>query len=292
MGVSTPLRRRPDRPVGANPRPWVVLLHVVCLVPLAAVLALAVVTTGAMAVGWSPKIVMSGSMAPWLQPGDVVLAAPARLGELEDGEIVVFESARAPGGEITHRLVARRADGRWITRGDANAVADPRPVPPERITGVVEVIVPRVGLPSLWARTGQVVPLGLWTVVLAVSVWGAVRTHAEAARAFGMGGRGTRAAGRPAVGGGRGGGAPMPRIRLPRPLSPILLAAALGVGGLVALLIWWASLAVRTGSLIWVVFVAGGLLLLLPAGAVLAAALSAARRGSGSRPTDPPGRLP
>lgn len=292
MGVAPPLRPRPQRPAPDRPRPWVVLLHVACLVPLAAVLALAVVTTGAMVVGWSPKIVVSGSMAPWLQPGDVVLAAPARPGMLEDGQIVVFESDRAPGGEITHRLVTQRADGRWVTRGDANPVVDPRPVAPERITGVVEVIVPRVGLPSLWVRTGEVVPLGLWAVVMAASVWGAVRTHAEAARAFGLGGRGARATGRGAAGSRGREGAPTLGVRLPRLPPPVLLATALGVGGLVAFLIWWVSLAVRTGSMIWVVFVGGGLLLLLPAAAVLAAQLGAARRRSGSGPADPPGRVP
>lgn len=174
-------------------------VHIAALVPLAAVLALATITTAAVVIGWSPKIVTSGSMAPLLQPGDIVLAAPAQGLELEPGQVVVFD---APVGQVTHRLVTRRPDGAWVTRGDANAGLDLRAVPARDVTGVVRLVVPRLGLPSLWIRNGEGWALLVWASLLVTSSWGAVATYPAArrllrgARTRGRGGRGvaTRAA--------------------------------------------------------------------------------------------------
>lgn len=246
---------RPDHgaarsPPGALP----VVLHVVAVVPLAAVLVLAVVTGLAYAVGWSPNVVSSGSMAPWLRPGDIVLAQPASQADLEEGDIVVFRNAT--GQRITHRLVARQAGGDWSTKGDANPTVDAATVDSADITGVIRLTIPRVGLPPLWIRKGELLPLLLWAGALALSGWGAVRTYKPAVRVLGVHGS-------PPAAAGVGRTPPAGQYRM------VLLAVALAAAGLLGFAVWWATLAVATGSYVWVGLVAGALVLLVPGGTLV-----------------------
>lgn len=253
------------------PRPLVVAVHIVSMVPVAAVLALAMATTLAYAVGWSPKIVTSGSMAPWMQPGDILLASPAEPASLGDGDVVVFAAPDAPGGQITHRLRDQRGDGSWITKGDANSRPDAQAVPPGEITGVVRLIIPRVGLPSLWIRNGEVVPLALWTAALALSVWGMVSTRRRASGILKGNTRRQAAARRtePRL---------VQALRTRVVAQPVLLVAgAIAVGGLIAASIVGASLALTTGSGLWIVVTMLGLTLLIPAGGFLGVGLQAVR---------------
>lgn len=264
---------RSSRPAAADgwPRPLVVAVHIVSMVPVAAVLALAMATTLAYAVGWSPKIVTSGSMAPWMQPGDILLASPAHSASLQDGDVVVFAAPDAPGGQITHRLRDQQVDGSWITKGDANSRPDAQAVPPGAISGEVRAIIPRVGLPSLWIRNGEVVPLALWIGVLALSVWGMISTRR---RASGILSSNTR----------RQAATRNTDPRLVQALKanvaahPVLLvAAAITVGGLIAASIVGASLALSTGSGLWILVTMLGLALLIPAGGFLSVGLQAVR---------------
>jgi signal peptidase len=69
--------------------------------------------------------VETGSMAPTLQPGDGFIAVPAALdGDIEEGDVIVFEAQQLNGGGLTtHRVVGVTEEG-YITRGDANPVTD------------------------------------------------------------------------------------------------------------------------------------------------------------------------
>ena len=69
--------------------------------------------------------VETGSMEPTLDPGDGFVAVPAAVsGEIEEGDVVVFEAQQIQGGGLTtHRVVGETEQG-YITRGDANPFAD------------------------------------------------------------------------------------------------------------------------------------------------------------------------
>lgn len=89
-----------------------------------------------------PVRVVSGSMAPFLRPGDTVWVRPARLNELRPGEIVVVEER--PGQLLTHRLVQIEADC-FLTRGDRFILFD-TPWPHSALVG-------RVAEPSMmWQK--------------------------------------------------------------------------------------------------------------------------------------------
>ncbi len=100
--------------------------------------------------GWSSSVVVSGSMSPAVEVGDVVLAAPQPQEQLQAGDVVVLQTGT---GRLTHRLVGVTAAG-WQTQGDANPTPDSDPARPEQVLGRVVVVVPAVGLPAVWARAG------------------------------------------------------------------------------------------------------------------------------------------
>lgn len=87
--------------------------------------------------GIRPAIVLSGSMAPTFQPGDVILLKKTRKPEaLEVGDVACYLYS---GKATTHRVIERfEADGkpRYIMKGDYNNVEDRLAVDPEQIQGV------------------------------------------------------------------------------------------------------------------------------------------------------------
>ena len=116
------------------------------------------------AMGWHPVVVTSGSMAPTVRPGDVVLLRAGEGEGLGTGTVITFADPARPGTLTTHRIVAVNPDGSYRTRGDANAVPDSTPVVPDRVVGVGRLLVPMVGLPATWLRAGRLGVLALWLV--------------------------------------------------------------------------------------------------------------------------------
>ena len=118
---------------------------------------------------------MSGSMAPTIDTGDVVvlkrLERPARLGDIVS--IPVPEEARARFGYppvVIHRIVAIDATGAVTTKGDARKEPDPFSVPSTALTTRVVASVPAAGralaflgspLGLLWLVGGAGMLLGL-----------------------------------------------------------------------------------------------------------------------------------
>lgn len=104
----------------------------------------------ALALGWVPLVVASGSMGPTIERGDVVLIEPG-VSPIP-GHVVAF---MGPGGiPVLHRLQQVNADGSFTTRGDANDEADSTPV--TAIAGVGRLLVPGLGFVKLWLSEGAV----------------------------------------------------------------------------------------------------------------------------------------
>jgi signal peptidase len=120
--------------------------------------------------GWEASAVMSGSMAPAIQPGDLVAFTPYRGPVLAPGTIVSFEDPARPGTVTTHRIVEVRDDGSYVTKGDANPTADSTPVTPEMIRGVARMVYPKAALPMYWWATQQYGPLAALILVTALAM--------------------------------------------------------------------------------------------------------------------------
>jgi signal peptidase I len=122
---------------------------------LTLVCALAFWSVVPLALGLRSDVIMSGSMAPGIRPGDVVVSSPAPVSGLRPGTIILFVDPARPQRTLLHRYIARDAAGRLVTKGDANAEPDSTAVPPDLLYGQGRVRIPFAGLPAYWSATGQ-----------------------------------------------------------------------------------------------------------------------------------------
>jgi signal peptidase len=69
--------------------------------------------------------VETGSMEPTLDPGDGFVAVPSAIaGDVERGDVIVFEAKRLQGGGLTTHRVVGETDAGYVTQGDANPSTD------------------------------------------------------------------------------------------------------------------------------------------------------------------------
>lgn len=145
----------------------------VALATLTALATLVLWAVGYPAVrGWSPTVITSGSMAPSISVGDVLVAGPVTTDRLVPGAIVVFDDP-AGDGFVSHRLVEVLATGEYVTQGDANESIDSTPVQPEKVRGIGRLVVPVVGRPVAWATAGEVGPVLATAATLIGLAWAA-----------------------------------------------------------------------------------------------------------------------
>lgn len=106
------------------------------------------------ATGSRPLTVLTGSMSPAYDPGDVVIVRPADTDNLQIGDVITFQAEAGNPELTTHRItgVVLTGEGReYRTQGDANGAQDLMPVKPEQIRGTVWYSVPLVGYAATWA---------------------------------------------------------------------------------------------------------------------------------------------
>lgn len=95
---------------------------------------------------YTPVSVAGGSMKPALAPGDLVIVERGRAPQA--GEVVLI---RASGhGQVLHRVRRILTRGVYLTRGDANTVADIAPVRAGDIVGTAMVVIPAGKLLDRW----------------------------------------------------------------------------------------------------------------------------------------------
>ena len=83
--------------------------------------------------------VQTGSMVPVIPVGSLVLVHPDTAYSV--GEIITFNRGAIT---VTHRIHAIK-NGKYITKGDANKVADPELVNPSDIIGKDLLVIPYIG---------------------------------------------------------------------------------------------------------------------------------------------------
>lgn len=120
--------------------------------------------------GTTPLVVRSGSMsgaAPdHIEVGDLIFVSPAKPEELKVGDIIAFMEQDA-SFVTTHRIVEiqKQEDGTpaYVTKGDANNVEDQNPVTADRLVGIYQRRIPKVGDFAMFLQTplGMLVFIGL-----------------------------------------------------------------------------------------------------------------------------------
>lgn len=96
----------------------------------AAAVALALPTVAQMALGVGVSPVLTSSMVPWVEPGDVIVTKGTPATQLRTGDVISAQRLD-PATTFTHRIVqVAPVNGllRLTTKGDANPAADVDPV--------------------------------------------------------------------------------------------------------------------------------------------------------------------
>ena len=113
-----------------------------------------------------PSVILTGSMEPDIYPGDVVIIekilSEEEVYKLKEGDIINFKIEDIT---VTHRIeeviLDEAGNLSFITKGDNNDSADKWLVLPNDLKGTVKKVVPKVGLPIVWAHTNENIPEGV-----------------------------------------------------------------------------------------------------------------------------------
>jgi signal peptidase len=109
--------------------------------------------------GWKALNVLTGSMKPAINPGDLVIIHPTFLRNIHSGDVITYKR-NDQETTITHRVTSVK--GEMVTvKGDANESED-TPFAVSRIIGKAALVVPGAGLLTKWLQS----PIGLSLLVI------------------------------------------------------------------------------------------------------------------------------
>ena len=108
--------------------------------------------------GYKTYIVLTGSMEPNINIGDVVVVKKTQASNVKVGDVITFQ-LDGQDSTVTHRVVEKLEDENEVifrTKGDNNNAQDPDNVKPENIQGVMLFKVSKLGkiLTKLLTGTG------------------------------------------------------------------------------------------------------------------------------------------
>ena len=111
--------------------------------------------------GYNYKTVLTGSMEPAIPVGSIVITKEKSSYEIED--IISFQEE---GAIITHRIISIDRE-RYITKCDANNVADTEEVQQKQILGKVILTIPLLGYLVMWLMS----PVGIISLFIIIGIW-------------------------------------------------------------------------------------------------------------------------
>jgi signal peptidase I len=130
--------------------------------------------------GYRPFTVLSGSMEPAIDTGDVVVDSSIRPLDARVGDVVTFPDPQNQSQLVTHRLRRVRAKGgmvEMVTKGDANNTTERWTVDANGRIGRVEYRVPKLGyaLAFVGGKNGKLLLIALPALLLGayelVRIW-------------------------------------------------------------------------------------------------------------------------
>ena len=101
--------------------------------------------------GFQYVVILTDSMKPHINPGDLVITKPVDPSQLHVGDVVMYRVTIGTNEyRITHRIVAIKTDpdGNYyfLTKGDNRRYIDPWRVYPDQVVGKVVLVIPKVGM--------------------------------------------------------------------------------------------------------------------------------------------------
>ena len=116
------------------------------------------------------QVVLTGSMIPAINPGDMVVSTPPDKKEPKIGDVVVYSGKRFDGTEVAsfaHRIIGGNAKTGFTVKGDNNPDPDTQKPVLSEIQGVVLLTIPFVGQllnPQVFVLL-LLVGFGIWLIV-------------------------------------------------------------------------------------------------------------------------------
>ncbi|MDR9787026.1 MAG: signal peptidase I [Peptococcaceae bacterium MAG4] len=112
--------------------------------------------------GYKPFIVLSGSMEPAIQAGDLIITKVIEAEKVAEGDIIAFQAEK--NTIVTHRVTdVRTEEGlSFLTKGDANTGADAKAVGVGELEGIYLCRLAGVGNFAMFLQT----PLGMLLFVI------------------------------------------------------------------------------------------------------------------------------
>jgi len=110
-------------------------------------------------------IVLSGSMAPEINPGDVVVSTYINSEEIKINDVITFVFPGSQKNCITHRVINITNENGSIgfqTKGDANEDPDQRIIQSSELIGKVVLVIPYIGYLPHFANS----PLGFIALIV------------------------------------------------------------------------------------------------------------------------------
>jgi signal peptidase len=116
------------------------------------------------------RVVLTGSMSPTINSGDIVFLDPSKTNLPKEGDIVTYTGRRFDGtavGSFTHRIIGGDATSGFILKGDANLNPDVQRVKPVDVVGKVVFVIPFIGQFLTPAKLFTLIPFIfiLWLIV-------------------------------------------------------------------------------------------------------------------------------
>lgn len=106
--------------------------------------------------GFKFMSVLTGSMRPVLEPGDMIITQDVKAENLRKGDIITYRVDKHT--LVTHRVAeVVNVDGELLfkTRGDANNVDDRNLVSAEHLVGTLLLAIPKGGYITNFIKSGQ-----------------------------------------------------------------------------------------------------------------------------------------
>jgi signal peptidase I len=155
-----------------------------------AVLIFAVLAVGPHMLGYRTMTMLTASMAPEIDPGDVTIVTPIAISEVTEGMVITYHKPIEDHSLVTHRVVSveTAANGTVTvqTKGDANEAIDPWTATLEGDTAYeVRAVIPELGhlIQALRAPVvTQVLLYGAPTLLVGwilLTIWRPARTEEE-----------------------------------------------------------------------------------------------------------------
>lgn len=125
--------------------------------------------------GYSPLIVLSGSMETEIYTGDLVVVKKVKEDTIKEGDIIAFYTDSSKETIITHRIMEiKEEDGKikYITKGDSNITKDAEEVDSDLVVGkYINIRMKGLGNTAMFLQTptGMAVIISIPILILVVT---------------------------------------------------------------------------------------------------------------------------